>query len=152
MTSRNPTPRMNPMDDTPRAVAQACLDGAEAGTLHFPEILDRLGRAGFESYAVDFRSASATYYRADGESLVLPQPPQEGPIAAAFDTAALRAAIGEAQRQAPGYSYRGFCARARAAGCVGYIVSLAGRRAVYLGRTAETHVEHFPPVAAAAAP
>jgi hypothetical protein len=31
-----------------------------------------------------------------------------------------------------------------AAGCAGYIVSFLGRRVVYFGRTAETHVEHFP--------
>lgn len=31
-----------------------------------------------------------------------------------------------------------------AAGFEGYLVSLPGRRAVYFGRTAETHVEHFP--------
>ena len=31
-----------------------------------------------------------------------------------------------------------------AAGCVGYIVSIVGRRAVYFGRSAETHVELFP--------
>ncbi len=31
-----------------------------------------------------------------------------------------------------------------AAGCVGYFVSLAGRRAVYYGRTIDCHVEWFP--------
>jgi hypothetical protein len=41
-------------------------------------------------------------------------------------------------------AYKGFCEKVLAAGCAGYIVSLAGRRAVYFGRTAETHVELFP--------
>ena len=40
--------------------------------------------------------------------------------------------------------YKGFCERILAAGCVGYHVSLAGRRCVYYGRTGETHVEMFP--------
>jgi len=31
-----------------------------------------------------------------------------------------------------------------AAGCTGYLVSFPGQRAVYFGRTGETHVEHFP--------
>jgi len=44
----------------------------------------------------------------------------------------------------PGYTYAGFSAKVMAAGCAGYIVSFSGRRAVYLGRTAEIHVEHFP--------
>lgn len=54
------------------------------------------------------------------------------------------AAIREAQSLVPGYTYRGFCAKARAAGCAGYIVSFLGRRAVYFGRTAETLTEPFP--------
>jgi hypothetical protein len=39
---------------------------------------------------------------------------------------------------------KGFCERVVVAGCAGYIVSFSGRRALYVGRTAETHVEHFP--------
>ena len=35
-------------------------------------------------------------------------------------------------------------AGSRHAGCVGYFVSLAGRRALYYGRTIDTHVEWFP--------
>ena len=31
-----------------------------------------------------------------------------------------------------------------AAGCAGYMVSFLGKRVLYFGRTAETHVEHFP--------
>ena len=42
------------------------------------------------------------------------------------------------------YSYRGFCEKAKEAGCAGYLVSFLGRRVVYFGRTAETHVEHSP--------
>ena len=34
--------------------------------------------------------------------------------------------------------------RAKRAGCAGYLVSFPGRRAVYFGRTGETHVELFP--------
>ena len=31
-----------------------------------------------------------------------------------------------------------------AAGCAGYLVSFPGRRVLYWGRTAHTHVEMFP--------
>jgi uncharacterized protein YbcV (DUF1398 family) len=110
----------------------------------FPEILSALAGADFEGYAVDFRRASATYYLATGESLDLPAHPVTASVAPAFDVLGLRAAIGEAQALAPGYTYPGFCEKAALAGCAGYVVSLSGRRAVYLGRTAETHVEHFP--------
>ena len=124
-------------------VARSCLDAAQTGDMTFPEIVGALFREGFESYAIDFRRASATYYRADGDSVVLPVA-AHGPVAERFDAAAIKAAILEAQTLAPGYTYAGFCDRVTAAGCTGYVVSFPGRRAVYSGRTAETHVEHFP--------
>jgi uncharacterized protein YbcV (DUF1398 family) len=110
----------------------------------FPQIVGTLIREGFESYLIDFRRATATYYLPDGGSLELPTHRIDVPIAPGFDAALIRAAIGEAQQLVPGYSYRGFCAKAASAGCAGYIVSFSGRRALYFGRTAETHVEHFP--------
>lgn len=124
-------------------VARLCLAGAENDTMTFPKIVGTLMGAGFESYLVDFRRAEATYYRADAENVTLPTQ-RDGPIAAAFDSETIRVAIKDAQRLAPGYTYRGFCRRITAAGCAGYMVSFSGRRALYFGRTAETHVEHFP--------
>ena len=87
---------------------------------------------------------TATYFLPDGDSVVLPTRRGAGPIAATMDVAGVQAAIKEAQQLVPGYTYAGFCAKVMAAGCAGYIVSFTGRRAVYFGRTAETHVEHFP--------
>ncbi len=110
----------------------------------FPQIVKTLMDAGFESYAIDFRRAAATYYLPDGESVALPAHRVDAAVAPAFDTACMQAAIGEAQQQAPGYTYKGFCEKAVLAGCAGYVVSFSGRRALYVGRTAETHVEHFP--------
>lgn len=124
--------------------ARACLDGAAHDTMDFPGIVGALMAAGFESYAVDFRRGLATYFLASGEALELAAHTPATPIAPALDDTRLRAAIGEAQRKAPGYTYAGFCEKAAAAGCAGYIVSFTGRRALYIGRTAETHVEHFP--------
>ena len=126
------------------AIAQTCLDAAHHDTMAFPQIVGRLMAEGFEGYAIDFRTRSATYYGADGASAALPFPDPGAPVAAAFDAAIIKQAIGEAQRQVPGYSYRGFCKKVAAAGCAGYQVSFPGRRVLYYGRTAETHVEHFP--------
>lgn len=125
-------------------VAKACLAASEAGTLTFPEIVKTLMDAGFESYAVDFRRALATYYMPDGDSVELPTHRVEGAVAAAFDVPRIEAAIRQAQQLASGYTYNGFCSTVVAAGCAGYVVSFLGRRAVYMGRTAETHVEPFP--------
>jgi uncharacterized protein YbcV (DUF1398 family) len=46
--------------------------------------------------------------------------------------------------QAQKIKYREFCVRIADAGCVGYLVSLVGRRAVYYGRSGESYVEPFP--------
>jgi uncharacterized protein YbcV (DUF1398 family) len=124
--------------------ARGCLEGAESNTMTFPQIVATLMQAGFEGYAVDYRRASATYYLMDGDSVVLPTHRGETPVAPAFDSAAVQAAIREAQQLAPGYTYAGFCEKIMAGGCAGYIVSFTGRRVVYFGRTAEIHVEHFP--------
>jgi uncharacterized protein YbcV (DUF1398 family) len=132
------------MDAQQQTVAQNCLNGSEANTMGFPEVVGSLAAAGFESYAVDFRRSAATYYLPGGESVVLPTHAAETPVAARFDAEALGAAIREARMQVPGYTYLGFCAKARAAGCTGYIVSFPGRRAVYFDRTGEVHTEHFP--------
>lgn len=130
---------------TPHDVALDCLAAAESGRMNFPEIVRTLIAADFEGYAIDFRRGAATYYGGDGTALDVPAHRPDVPIAPAFDASALRAAIREAQTSAPGYTYAGFRRKAAAAGCAGYLVSFPGRRVVYVGRTAETHVEHFPP-------
>lgn len=132
------------MDDRLKSIAQACLEGAERNTMSFPQIVGTLSQEGFESYMIDFRRDAAIYYLPDGDSIELRTHKVDGPVASAFDTASLQAAIKEAQQQAPGYTYKGFCRKAVSAGCAVYVVSFSGRRALYLGRSAETHVEHFP--------
>lgn len=132
------------MNEDQKATAEICLKPSEGNTLAFPQIVESLMEAGFESYAVDFRQATATYFLPSGECIILEAPRVSVSVAPAFDTALIKAAIREAQQQVPGYTYKGFCEKAALAGCVSYHVSFVGRRALYIGRTAETHVEHFP--------
>lgn len=132
------------MDDQKKAVAKGCLEGAEDNTMTFPQVVGTLMQEGFEGYAVDFRRAVATYYMPDGDSVELSTDRMDVPVAPSFDALRIQAAIKEAQQLLPGYTYRGFCRKVVSAGCAGYIVSFSGRRALYIGRTAETHVEHFP--------
>ncbi|SFK46662.1 DUF1398 domain-containing protein [Methylocapsa palsarum] len=132
------------MEDRLIQIAETCLQGAERHTMTFPQIVGALMQEGFESYSIDFRRAKAVYYRPDGESVELGTLRPNAPVAEFFDAASIQAAIREAQQLAPGYTYEGFCRKVMEAGCAGYIVSFSGRRAVYFGRTAETHVEHFP--------
>ena len=132
------------MDAEQRATAQRCLRAAHDGSLSFPEIVRTLMAAGFESYAVDYRGARQTFYRPDGESLALDMPLSAGTVEATFDAPAVAALVRWAQANGPDYSYRSFSERVKAAGCAGYLVSFLGRRVVYVGRTGETQVEHFP--------
>ena len=131
------------MTPTQENAVQSCLRGVENDTMTFPEIVQTLTRQGFESYAIDFRRGRATYYLPDGQSVEYPTHAAIS-VAENFDAGAIQAAIREAQQLVPGYTYNGFCRKVAKAGCAGYVVSFAGRRAVYMGRTAETHVEHFP--------
>lgn len=132
------------MDHEHEEIAGKCMSAAYSGGMTFPEIVGTLQGAGFESYAVDFRRACAIYYLGDGDSVALQTERETVPIAETFDVAAVQAAIREAQNLVPGYTYRGFCEKVMRAGCVGYVVSFPGQRAVYSGRTAEALVEHFP--------
>lgn len=127
-----------------RQTARACLEAAEQDSMAFPEIVGQLITAGFESYLIDFRRASASYYLPDGAVIDLPTHHVQMPVAPSLDAAALQVAIREAQQSVPGYTYRGFCEKAAAAGCAFYVVSFSGRRAVYFGRDAVAHVENFP--------
>lgn len=132
------------MNDHQKATARACLRGAEDDAMPFHRIVGALTEAGFESYAIDFRRATATYYLPDGASIELSAHKIDAAVAPALNIPMMQAAIRDAQQQVSGYTYRGFCEKAILAGCAGYIVSFSGRRAVYIGRTAETHVEPFP--------
>lgn len=132
------------MEELKIGVARGCLAAAESNTLTFPQIVGTLLQEGFEGYAIDYRRGTATYYLPEGDSVELPTHRIETPVAATFDAARVRAAIKEAQQMAPGDTYKGFSSKVTAAGCAGYLVSFLGRRVLYFGRTAETHVELFP--------
>ena len=132
------------MNAQTRTVAENCLKASYEGSMAFPDIVGALIGAGFESYVVDYRRGTTTYYLADGDSVVLENEKTAGSVVPAFSASGVEAAVRQAQANQPGYSYRGFCETVKGHGCAGYIVSFPGRRAVYFGRTAEMHVEHFP--------
>lgn len=125
-----------------KAVVEACSRGSENGSLNFGQVLRRLAEAGVEGYYADFRRSTKTYYLPEGESIEVAATDPDVRIAPALDAARVEAAV--RQSQAGAHTYQAFCEKVMAAGCSGYLVSLLGRRVVYFGRTAETHVEHFP--------
>ncbi|MBX3482865.1 DUF1398 domain-containing protein [Phenylobacterium sp.] len=132
------------MDAERISIAKACQEGAHDNSLSFPEFVGKLIAAGFEGYTVDYRRNAQAFYLPDGDSVVLEMHPYAGSVAANFDAAEVERLVRWAQANPADYSYVAFCEKAKAAGCAGYLVSFLGRRVVYFGRTAETHVEHFP--------
>jgi uncharacterized protein YbcV (DUF1398 family) len=132
------------MDAGRTVIAETCLKAAHDGSLSFPEIVGKLIAAGFEGYAVDYRRNSQAFYLPDGGSVMLEMQPSAGSVASAFNPVEIERLVRWAQANTTDYSYVGFSERVKLAGCAGYLVSFPGRRVVYFGRTAETHVEHFP--------
>ncbi|KRE09820.1 hypothetical protein ASE63_04685 [Bosea sp. Root381] len=132
------------MDAQRIAIAESCLAAAHDKTLAFPEIVGKLIAAGFEGYTVDYRTRTTTYFLPDGDHIVLKNTEIDGEVAAGFDPAGVAAQVQWAQANPPDYDYKTFSRNVMAHGCAGYIVSFLGRRVLYFGRTAETHVEHFP--------
>jgi len=124
------------------AAATECTAGSDAGRLTFPQVVGMLVTAGIERYHTDLCRAEKTYYLPDGTSLAVAGATLSASPASGFSAAGIDAALREVQ--AGKLTYEQFCARIAEAGCVGYHVSLAGRRAVYYGRTGEMHVEMFP--------
>ena len=131
------------MDSQLMRVIEECTSGSDNGSLSFPEVVAKLMQAGVERYHADLCRAAKTYYLADGTSQVVPGAGLPRGPARDFDAGGVQAALKAIQAQQT--DYRQFCERIAAAGCVGYIVSLPGRRAVYYGRSGDLYVEHFPP-------
>jgi uncharacterized protein YbcV (DUF1398 family) len=116
--------------------------GTQRGNLTFPEAVGRLLAIGVESYCVDLILGTKTYYMIDGrahmEPMILPLDPVAGEFSAGQLIEAIRGA------QADTVRYPEFVKRSTAAGVGCYWAYLTGRRAVYLSRKGEIHVEEFP--------
>lgn len=107
------------MSEDEASIAQRCLDGAESDTMTFPQIVQTLLQAGFDGYAVDFRSATATYFSSEGDSIVLPMGHSAGPVTPSMDVAAMGLAIRDAQQLPPGHTYQRSCAKVAPGGYAG---------------------------------
>jgi len=130
------------MQDLTVAILEDCTYGSDAERLTFPQVVRNLISAGVERYHADLQRAEKTYYMPSGASKVIATHAIDEIAAQAFDGAGVEAAIRAIQ--AGEIAYLEFCRRIMRAGCVSYIVSIAGQRAVYYGRSGEAHVELFP--------
>ena len=125
-----------------QAIVTECTRASDANSMTFPQVVAKLMAAGVERYHADLARAEKTFYMPDGASYVTPGKPVAAIPAGAFSAGDVAAAVKAIQRRE--IDYAEFCRRIVAAGCVEYTVSLAGRRAIYSGRTGEAHVEMFP--------
>ncbi len=117
-------------------------EGSEAGKLRFPEVVGALVAAGVESYCADLVRGEKTYYMPGGDTYIVKSKLPVTAIAEEYSEDGVVAAIRGAQADA--IRYPEFVRQSRAAGVAVYWVFLTGRRAVYLGRKGEIHVELFP--------
>lgn len=124
---------------------EECTKASDEERASFGEVVTKLLDAGIERYHADLLRSDKIYYMPDGASHRTPCHEVAVTPSNEFSGERINAAIRAIQNRAIGY--KGFCEQIAAAGCVGYIVSLAGRRAVYYGRTGESFVEPFPKAA-----
>jgi uncharacterized protein YbcV (DUF1398 family) len=124
---------------------QECTDASDQERISFGEVVMKLMQAGVERYHADLLRAEKIYYLPSGESHRVPAAHLNAPPAPAFAAEGVAAAVRAIQHEK--IQYREFCERIAQAGCVGYMVSMTGRRAVYYGRTGDSYVEPFPSVA-----
>lgn len=121
-----------------------CNADSLAGRSSFPQTVQKLLALEVERYYVDYTSQQTIYYTRDSNSLCVPFPHEPTPIAGEFDVKSVKSAVISSQRNE--HTYEDFVRKTRAAGCVGYLACLTGKRVIYLGRQGDSHTEHFPGV------
>jgi len=125
-----------------KQVIEKLAIATQQGKMTFPQVVQGLLEVGVESYLVDFAAKQKTHYLTGRTTHTVPMVLDPGPIAAAFDSAGLVAAIRGAQ--ADTVRYPEFVQRSTAAGVIGYWAFLTGKRVIYFGRQGEQHIEEFP--------
>lgn len=124
------------------AVIEECTRASHEERITFGEVVGRLIAAGVERYHVDLVRGESTYFMPDGQSHRVTYEPASTRPDDSFSAEGVLAAVRSIQ--AGRTKYLAFCRQIMEAGCVGYIVSMQGQRAVYYGRSGETYVEPFP--------
>ncbi len=124
------------------AVIEDCTNASHEERITFGEVVGRLIAAGVERYHVDLVRGESIYFMPDGQSHRIAYKAIDARPAEAFSADGVLAAVRSIQ--AGRTKYLTFCRQIMEAGCVGYLVSMQGRRAVYYARSGETYVEPFP--------
>lgn len=129
------------MDAHVKAIVREMSKASDEERITFPEVVKALMEAGIERYHTDLVAGRKIYYLPDGDFEETHSYKADG-AALKFSAEGVEKAVRAIQGKEIGY--REFCRCIAEAGSVGYLVSFAGRRAVYYGRTGDEYVEWFP--------
>lgn len=130
------------MQESTKNAIESIAKKSFAGELTFGDVVGALINLGVESYFSDYRTGKITYYLSGGETAQIDLGHKGQTIPMEFSADKIKAAILAAQRDE--IRYPQFIAASIAAGCIGYIVWIAGRHVTYFGRCGEQHDELFP--------
>jgi uncharacterized protein YbcV (DUF1398 family) len=129
------------MDSHAKEVVREMSRASDEESIAFPDVVKALMGVGLERYHADLICSNKTYYMPDGDFEIVACNAVGAP-AQEFNAGGVEAAVRAIEARS--IQYREFCERIAAAGCVGYFVTIVGRRAVYYGRDGDSHVERFP--------
>ena len=129
------------MDAQVKKVVREMSEASDEEHITFPEVVKALMAVHIERYHADLVAGRKTYYLPNGDFEEV-EVHKAGGAAMTFSVEGVEKAVRAIQRRE--IAYREFCRQIADAVCVGYFVSLAGRRAVYYGRVGDEHVEWFP--------
>ena len=133
------------MDTNVKTILLECTRRSDESSMTFPQVVKKLLDAGVEQYRADLVRSEKVYYLPSGVSLVVPCYTVPATAPQGFSADAVSAAVKAIQLGK--INYAEFCRQIVAAGCVSYVVSLAGKRAIYSGRKGDCYVEPFPQAA-----
>ena len=122
-------------------IAEECSQLSDNEQITFPEVVKRLMDAGIDSYYVDLVAHTKIFY-ADNQSYSVKGQHHPAPIADNFSAQDVVAAIRQIQQGA--IKYQTFLKKIMEAGTLSYHVFIKGRKAMYLGKKGEMHIEEFP--------
>ena len=115
------------------AIYRAARDAGE-GNMTFAELAGKFGALSVERFHVDLVRGETTVYQGNYVAVLPAYAPAQRPAPKFSATDIELALIGT---EAGASTYPTFCGLVLAAGCVGFIVSIIGRRVLYYGAAGE---------------
>lgn len=107
----------------------------------FPEVVDRLEKAGIESYMANILASNTVFYEEQETYEVPLNIKAERNVATTFNQENIVQALRAIQAKKIGYQE--FIKQIMDAGVIYYLVFIKGKKAIYFGRNGEQYLEAF---------